>query len=219
MGPTQDAGTQASGKRNQALSLPNEEEDIIEAYKRIDKVKPNGNSVTGFCYTDKQKDVAWVKFGPLKQIAAEVRNHRYAFGALKKMPPNQTQGIRIPEIYHTFNIGEEPRKKMFIVMECMHGKTLKELVETHGNDSTKKTHAKDIARAIRLLMTIEPPPPTPDFKQGPGPVGGGRIRHPLFKKETSYLPYPSVDALEEYLNKVCNEQPDMTLWRTRFYVY
>ncbi|KAK2596516.1 hypothetical protein N8I77_013403 [Diaporthe amygdali] len=192
MAATQDEGTLARIKHGDKNVI----NDIISVFKQEPTFKPNGNSVTGFRYP-KRNSVAYVKFGPLKQIATEVQNHEYAFGALKKMPPNQTRGIRIPEIYHTFNVGEELNQKMFIIMEYIDGKTLAELVEEHGYETTKKTHEGSIARAIRLLMSIKAPK-----DQGPGPVGGGRIRHPLFKNETSYLAYSSVDALEKYLNQV-----------------
>lgn len=201
MAATPDEGTLARIKQGDQNVI----NDIISVFKQEPTFKPNGNSVTGFRYP-KRNSVAYVKFGPLKQIAAEIRNHEYAFGALKKMPPDQTRGVRIPEIYHTFSIGEElSQKRMFIVMEHIDGTTLADLVEEHGYETTKETHERSIARVIRLLMSIEPPK-----DQGPGPVGGGRIRHPLFKNETCYLAYSSVDALENYLNQACNKDPDMT---------
>ncbi|KAK7702368.1 hypothetical protein SLS64_009660 [Diaporthe eres] len=191
MAATQDEGTLARIKRGDENVI----NDIISVFKQEPTFKPNGSSVTGFRYP-KQNSVAYVKFGPLKQIAAEVQNHEYAFGAFKEMPPNLTRGIRIPEIYHTFNIDEELNQRMFIIMEYTDGKTLAELVEEHDYETTRKTHEGSIARAIRLLMSITAPE-----DQGPGPIGGGRIRHPLFKNETSYLEYSSVDALEKYLNQ------------------
>lgn len=179
--------------------------DIISVFKQEPTLKPNGNSVTGFRYP-KRNSITYVKFGPLKQIAAKVQNHEYALKAFKKIAPNQKRGIRIPEIYHTFNIGEELKQKMFIIMEYIVGRTLAELVEEHGYKTTKKTHEGSIARAIRLLMSIKAPK-----DQGPGPVSRGHIRHPLFKNETSYITYSSINALQKHLNQVYNKHPDMTL--------
>ncbi|KAJ0107555.1 hypothetical protein J7T55_007745 [Diaporthe amygdali] len=107
MAATQHEGTLARIKHGDKNVI----NDIISVFKQEPTFKPNGNSVTGFRYP-KRNSVAYVKFGPLKQIATEVQNHEYAFGAFKKMPPNQTRGIRIPEIYHTFNIGEELNQKI-----------------------------------------------------------------------------------------------------------
>lgn len=190
MAPTQDAGGQPSSKRQLALSWS--EEDIISVFKQTPEFKPNGCAVTGFVFPPKQP-VAHVKFGLIPDLMAELRNHEYAFKALRDMPPNQTRGILIPEIYRTFENG----KRFFIVMEYVPGKTLAQLVEELGWASQQTTRSNSIARAIRLLMSIKPPP-----GQKPGPVGGGRIRHPLFKDDTSYCEYSSVDELEAHLNKV-----------------
>lgn len=209
MATTQDEGTLTRIKRGDE----DVKNDIISVFEQKPRYKPNGNPVTGFRYP-KQDHVAWVKFGPLEEIAAEVKNHEYAFRALKEMPADQTRGIRIPEIYNTFNLdlGEELYPRMFIIMEYIDGTTLAKLMEEHGYELTKSTYEGIIARAIRLLMSIEAPK-----NQGPGPVGGGRIRHPLFKDETSYLVYSDVDALENHLNQVCNKHTAVALQRTPIY--
>lgn len=124
---------------------------------------------------------------------AEVKNHEYAYRVLKAMPPDQTRGIIIPEIYRTFESG----KRVFIVMEYIPGRTLKELQEQQDWNSRGGICIDSIARAVRLLMSIPAPP-----GQQPGPVGAGRIRHPLFKDSLSSFEYASVDELEEHLNNV-----------------
>ncbi|KUI69731.1 hypothetical protein VM1G_11639 [Cytospora mali] len=96
---------------------------------------------------------------------AEVKNHNYAFEALKAMPPDQTRGIFIPEIYRTFESGD----RFFIDWESQEG-----------------TAVDSIARAIGLLTSIQAPP-----GQKPGPVGGDRIRyHPGFGSKTSHTKAP-----------------------------
>ncbi|KAL2278619.1 hypothetical protein FJTKL_14338 [Diaporthe vaccinii] len=191
MDPTQNAGEQASSKRQLVSSW--REDEILSVFKQTPKCKANGNSVTGFVFPVKHP-IVYVKFCfPPARGMAEVKNHDYAFRALKAMPPNQTQGIFIPEIYRTFQNDD----RVFIVMDYIDGKTLRQLQEQQDWDSKKETFINDIARAIQLLMSIQPPP-----GQKPGPVGGGHIRHPLFKDDSAFGEYSSVEELEKHLNKV-----------------
>lgn len=199
MDPTQSGGLQSPSKQEIALSWS--EEDIISVFNQTPRVKANGWGVTGFLYPP-QQPVAYVKFGWPSERRAELRNHEYAFKALMGMPTDQTRGILIPEIYRDF----ESDNYLFIVMEYIPGRTLKQLGDDQDFDTQQKTITNKIARAIRLLMSIRPPP-----GQKPGPVGGGRIRHPLFKDSTSYCEYSSVDELETHLNTVSNKHPDMSL--------
>lgn len=195
MDPTQNAGEQASSKRQLVSSW--HEDEILSVFKQTPKCKPNGNSVTGFIFPVKHP-IVYVKFCfPPARGMAEVKNHDYAFRALKAMPPNQTQGIFIPEIYRTFQSGN----RVFIIMDYIDGKTLTQLQEQQDWESQHDTIINNIARAIRLLMSIQPPP-----GQKPGPVGGGHIRHPLFKNDRAFGEYSSVEELEKHLNKVCNHE-------------
>jgi len=109
MAPTQDGSGHPSPKRQLALSWS--EEDIISVFKQTRRFKPNGCDVTGSVFPTEQP-VAYVKIGLIPDLMAEVRNHKYAFKALRDMPPNQARGILIPEIYRTFENGE----RLFIVM-------------------------------------------------------------------------------------------------------
>lgn len=204
MASTQDGGGRAPSKRQLALSW--REDEIISVFKQIPEIKPNGCAVTGFVFPPKQP-VAYIKFGYPPERMAEVRNHDYAFKALKAMLPDQTQGILIPEIYRTF--GSDDR--LFIVMEYIPGRTLAQLQEQQGWESQKGTVVNSIARAITLL-TLMPVPPG----QKPGPVGGGHIRHPLFKNDTSFCDYSSVNELEQHLNKVCNHKHPLSTSSIRF---
>lgn len=128
---------------------------------------------------------------------AEVKNQEYAFKFIQAMPPDETEGILIPEIYRTFQSDD----RLFIIMEYIPGRMLTELQERPDWELRQGVVTQRIARAIRLLLSIHPPP-----EQTPGPVGGGRIRHPLFKHGTSYRAYSSVDELEKHLNIVCKQQ-------------
>lgn len=195
MASTQKEGEQASSKRQLVLSW--HEDEIISVFRQTPEFKPNGNSVTGFVFPTKHP-IAYVKFCyPKARGIAEVKNHNYAFRALEAMPPDQTQGIFIPEIYRTFESGH----RFFIVMDYIPGRTLMQLQEQKDWESQKETVINNIARAIKLLTSIQAPP-----GQKPGPVGGGRIRHPLFKNDKSFCEYSSVDELERHLNRVCNHK-------------
>lgn len=204
MALTQDRGGQASSKRQLASSYC--EDEIISVFKQTPEIKPNDCAVTGFVFPPKHP-VAYVKFGYPPERMAEGKNHDYTFRALKAMPPDQTRGILVPEIYRTF----ESDDRFFIVMEYIPGRTLAQLQEQQGWESRKGTVIDSIARAIRLLTSIQAPP-----GQKPGPVGGGRIRHPLFKDDTSFCEYSSVDELERHLNKVRDHKSPLFTSATRF---
>lgn len=190
--PPQNGGGQASSKRQLALSW--RDEDIISVYKQTPALKPDGFAVTGFGFPP-QQPVAHVKFGLPAILEPELKNHQYVFRALRDMPPDQTRGVRVPEIYRTL----ESDGKFFIVMEYIPGSTLGQLLDQEGGASRQEALTNSIARAMRLLMSIPVP-----AGQKPGPVGGGYIRHSLFKDDTSYCIYPSVDELEKHLNVVRN---------------
>lgn len=190
MPPTPNGGGQALSKRQIALSWG--EEDIVSVYKQTPRLKPNGHAVTGFGFPP-QQPVAHIKFGLPDVLQPELQNHQYVFRALRDMPPDQTRGIRIPEIYRTF----ESDGRFFIIMEYIPGSTLGQLLDQKGGESKQGALTNDIARAMKLLMSIPVPP-----GQKPGPVGGGLIRHSLFKDDTSYCVYPSVKELEDHLNVV-----------------
>lgn len=192
MPPTQSGGGQAPSKRQIASSWP--VEDIISVFRATPAYKPNGHAVTGFGFPT-QQPVAYVKFGLPSMLKPELQNHQYVFGALRDMPPAKTRGIRIPEIYRTL----ESDGKFFIVMEYVPGSTLGQLLDQKGGESKQGALTNHIARAMRLLMSIPAP-----AGQKPGPVGGGQIRHSLFKDDTSYCVYQSVDELENHLNVVRN---------------
>ncbi|POS75959.1 hypothetical protein DHEL01_v205642 [Diaporthe helianthi] len=211
MAPEQDRGGQPSTKRQLAMSW--NKDDLISTFKQTPQLKPDGFAVTGFVFPPVHP-VAYVKFGLLSERRAELRNHEYAFKALKAMPQNQTQGIIIPEVYRSFEYGE----RLFIIMEYIPGRTLEQLVQQPGWESQQPSVSNEIARAIKLLMSIKPPP-----GQKPGPVRGGQIRHPLFKDNTSYLEYNSIDELEEHLNKVSTlrfkDSPTVRLERKLCFYY
>lgn len=185
-------GEQGPFKRQLALSW--RDEDIIFVFRQTPALKPNGSAVTGFGFP-RQQPLAHIKFGLPHILQPQLRNHEYVFKALRDMSPDQTRGIRIPKVYRTL----ESDDYFFIVMEYIPGRTLQQLVDQEGWGPQKATLTNSIATAMRLLMSIPVP-----AGQKPGPVGGGHIRHSLFKDHTSFRDYPSVDELEQHVNIVSN---------------
>ncbi|ROW04750.1 hypothetical protein VMCG_04838 [Cytospora schulzeri] len=194
MASMQDGDGQTSCKRQLALRW--REDEIMSVFKQTPQFKPNGFAVTGFV-SPPEHPVAYVKFGFPSERMAEA-----------------SDGILIPEIYRTFESGQ----RFFIVMDYIHGRTLVPLQEQQDWETRKGTVIDSIARAIRLLTSIKAPP-----GQGPGPVGGGRIRHPLFNNGTSFCKYSSVDELERHLNKVSTLKyktaPTVNLERDLYFYY
>lgn len=190
MASMQGKGEQALAKRQLALSW--HQDDILSAYNHTPQLKPDGYAVTGFLSPPTQP-ITYIKFvSPLERMA-EVKNQEYAFKFIQAMPPDETEGIMIPEIYRTFQSDD----RLFIIMEYIPGRTLAELQERPDWELRQEVVTQRIARAIRLLLLIQLPP-----EQTPGPLGGSHIRHPLFKHGTSYRAYSSVDELEKHLNIV-----------------
>ena len=56
---------------------------------------------------------------------------------------------------------------------------------------------KRITEAFKWLSEVKPPP-----SHVISPLGGGCIRHKVFKDFKTPLPFPNVDALERYLETV-----------------
>ncbi|KAG6354589.1 hypothetical protein INS49_004607 [Diaporthe citri] len=198
-----------SVQRHAALAWS--EEEIENTWKHTPKFKPNGFSVTGFPYPP-DAPLAYIKFGdPVEWKLAEVRNQIFVHDALQQLPPEEKQGIHVPEVYRTMRIGY----LLFIIMEFVPGRTLAQITEDWENwVMAREEVTNKIAQGMRLLLSL----PVPcDAK--PGPVGGGIIRHPMFKDCEAATEYDSVDMLERHLNKVAalrvkdGDPPTVTLER------
>ncbi|ROV95915.1 hypothetical protein VSDG_05148 [Cytospora chrysosperma] len=143
-------------------------------------------------------------------LESEMRNQKFAFDALRERGPQQFPGLLVcvPEIFKDF----EYRGYYFLVMEFVPGRTLVEVGKEERNalaaaaagagagdraeSQLVKRLYRCVAEGIRLL-SVKAPPGTK-----PGPVGGGRIRHPFFKDSESRIPYRDMKMLETHLNKV-----------------
>lgn len=173
------------------------EAEIEHAWRHSPHATPNGFSVTGFPYPADAPS-AYIKFKlgkPVKWRLAEARNQTFAHDALQQLPPEQRQGIHVPEVYRTIRIGN----LVFIIMEYVPGRTLAQMITEDGEswEVIREAVTDKIAQGMRLLISL----PVPcDAK--PGPVGGGIIRHPIFKDCEAATEYDSIDILERHLNKV-----------------
>lgn len=160
-----------------------------------------------FAYPPSNKDpkffVKCAEIGGSSLLEAEKRNHEFAYETLHRLGPQQPASeqwsllVCVPEIYRAFGY----RGFYFLVMEFISGRTLNELLNVRagdgaGSQADESTLYRYIAEGIRLLSVKAPP------GAKPGPVGGGIIRHPLFKGFEAAVPYRDVEMMEAHFNKV-----------------
>ncbi|KAH7153356.1 hypothetical protein EDB81DRAFT_882294 [Dactylonectria macrodidyma] len=176
-----------------------------------------GWRVTGFaCPTD--NPILYIKYGHNEDSLtdSEARTHQFAYDSLQKVPPQDRQGIRIPEIYRVIQTADD---YTYIIMEYIRGKTLAKVME--DREHFKDAHLyyyENTERAMKLFLAF----PVPE-NATPGPYGGGIIRHPLFKDYQAPIEYDSVGMLEKHLNKVStvvsNAAPTVTLESDLHFVF
>lgn len=159
--------------------------------------------VTGLAYPT-HNPVIYIKYGDNEYALrdSEARTHQYAYDALQRVPEQDRQGVRIPEIYRII----ETENSTYIIMEYIRGRTLAKVMEDESVFVETRFYYYDrIERALKLLLSF----PVPK-NAAPGPFGGGIIRHPLFKDYRAPIQYDSVDMLEKHLNKVCSGSEAIT---------
>ena len=104
-----------------------------------------------------------------------------------------TKGVvRVPEVYAVFSRGG----CRYIVMEHVGGTTFASRKSSSGGYDKKEVQA--VADAVTQLVNIKLP-----AGSAPGPIGGGFIHHDFFYETRSTLIYPTVEMLEQHINKVC----------------
>jgi hypothetical protein len=110
--------------------------------------------------------------------------HAQVFFRQKISERNNTT-IRIPEVYHAFNVGGGGgRGYTYIVMEHIE------------IDFERTASDEQRAQAISELISIPPPPGV--F----GSLTGGMYRHHFFQDSEPPVPFSSASELEDYLNRV-----------------
>jgi len=160
-------------------SFPSAEEILSQwktRYKVAREANP-GSEIRGVSLVDESGAIyAWLKFGPTVTMA-EGRTQNYVAQVVNG---DATAPVRVPSVFLTF----ESNRWGFIVMEFIDGETCDD------QDSN------DVAIALQFLVNIEGP------NSVPGPIGGGRIRHPFFIDRESEVPYDSVGLLQAHVNSV-----------------
>ncbi|KAF7115864.1 hypothetical protein CNMCM5793_003607 [Aspergillus hiratsukae] len=102
----------------------------------------------------------------------------------QKIMERSNATIRIPEVYHAFEVGgEKGRGYTYIVME-------------HIEIDFERT-ASDEQRAQAISELISVPPPPGVF----GSLTGGMYRHHFFQDSEPPVPFASAAELEDYLNR------------------
>jgi len=173
------------------LQLPTDGETIAFCQTR----QAYGDYSPTQVYPSQEAPIAFIKYGGKDySMMAEALNQQFASNTLESMPQQETENILIPKIYRVF----EQDKVVYIIMEYIAGETFKELLDKELPHDQLQEYYNLIARAIALFLSFKVPHDTI-----PGPVGGGIIKHPLFKYTVASIEYASVDELQEHVNKVC----------------
>ena len=121
-----------------------------------------------------------VKYGDPETLWPETATQRYIFGYAKSQQDTPLKP-RISNVVHYFG----DQRTSYLVME--------HITLTHPPSD----FIERIAVALKWLSEVPPP-----ADHVIGPLGGGRIHHKFFKNEKAPLPFPSVAALERYMEKV-----------------
>lgn len=103
--------------------------------------------------------------------------------------------------FYWIGLGQGPLFVFLKFMPCSVNDNLYLIMEFIQTDHI----ASDIqrARAISDIVSIEVP-----LDIGPGPIGGGRIHMRIFwNDQISDVDYPSIQDLEDHLNRVCTPEP------------
>jgi hypothetical protein len=183
-----------AGRRHKAPPQLPTDDEVVAASERYPEVDEDRRGVKGFAYPSKEAPIAFIKcddegFG----IMEEIRNQAFVFEILEQMPQEERAGIRVPEIYRVV----KRDYKVHIVMEYVHGETVKDLLEKGTPDDQLEECFNQVAKAIKLFLSIKVRDGTPL-----GPVGGGLIRHPLFRDSVASMEYASVDELQKHVFNV-----------------
>jgi len=184
---------------HQTVSMPTQLPTDDEIIAFCEGQRALGEYSHTLAYPSRNAAIALIKYGgrPFGMMA-EMLNQDFAFNALEGMPQQRRAGIHVPKIYRVI---EEGADGVYIVMEYVNGKTLKELLEEGVSHDQLQEYYNQIAKAIELFLSIK----VPDGVT-PGPVGGGIIKHPLFKDTIASIEYNSVDELQQHVNNVGLQQ-------------
>jgi len=120
----------------------------------------------------------FVKFDSYRSLYPQVETQKYVFQCAK----GDMNAPRVPEVLHFFH---RDYQMAYVVMEYIN------LTPHPVPDLPKK-----VALEIQWLRDLPAPLDCLWF----GPLGGGRVRHTLFKDYLAPLSFISIQAIERYLN-------------------
>jgi hypothetical protein len=125
-------------------------------------------------------DGYFVKYGDYDSLWPEIQTQLYVSAYAESL--EYTSRPRIPKVLHYF---EKEKVWAYLVME--------RIKLSHSDPDLPQR----MLEAVTWLATV----PAPDGHVL-GPLGGGRIRHRLFKDYTAPFHFQSVQQLEYYVNRV-----------------
>jgi hypothetical protein len=138
--------------------------------------------------------VVFVKFGgPEKQAEGDMQT--LAFDWLRR---NSSSNIHVPEVFKMFTKGG----LTFIIMQLVAAKPIQQFAENFDPrtwDHNKSLYYGMIAEGVHILSRMPVPAgATP----GPFTRAERRIKHLLFKDQTAPFVYPTIQELQDHLNRV-----------------
>jgi hypothetical protein len=163
-----------------------------------DLVQRAQNRFAPFLAYPPNRPVVFVKFGgPEKQAEGDMQ--KLAFNWLRQeRQRNPSCNIHVPEVFKMFTKGG----LTFIIMQLVAATPVEQFAkkfDPRAWDQNKSVYYRMIAEGIYLLSRMPVPAgATP----GPFTRGERRIRHLLFKDQTAPVVYPTVQELQDHLNRV-----------------
>lgn len=143
------------------------------------------------------RPVVFVKFGPGKQAEGDMQ--RLAFDWLhQERQEDPSCNIHVPEVFKIFS----KNGLTFIIMELVVASPLAEFAERFDPgtwDDNQARYYGMIAEAVHLLSRMPVPP---DATPGPYTRAERYIKHLLFKDQVASVVYPTIQDLEDHLNRV-----------------
>lgn len=157
--------------RSSSVELP-EREALIKACK--EEYEKKNRQTNNFLWPNDREPRFFVKFGvgiDPSEAQNQIHFHKITAGSTV---------IRVPEVYWVFH-------------ECTTGMTyiVMEYIQSHGDVS----HI-EMGRALVELLSVPPPEGA-----APGPIGGGKLHHALFRHGIATSVFEDNRALGEYITR------------------
>lgn len=164
---------------------------------------PTGNELLGLCSREPprgyieypaESPVFFIKFG-WSVYWNEVVAQDKAYCELR----NLGSSVRVPSIFYACQTEE----RVVIVMECIHGKTVEQLLKDCKDNEVETERMRGIvAHCLSELIRI----PVAAGSR-PAAVDSSKIRHDVFDMNEAPRHYENADQLEKHINYVCTCSP------------